>query len=255
MSITVHPDVIGGSAREDGSGLRITRLFRVAGIRTAADNFLAVPLSLSQIPQIGEQHPRRPDLVVLDRDVSMSIPDPNAVLVTVNYGPPDALSGGGRVGDVTRSLRAELITEETTTDVDGQKMITRYVNRATLISTTFSVTTLVHRVQVQRPSFSLVWERIEGGLPTSRAFAASGKVNARTWQGKPADTWLMAISSTQDHANRFRTSYTATYLEQGWQAVLNHTEGGLIPIDVDKRNGVHQYQVYERYDFARLGLP
>ena len=50
MTIKIIPDTIGGTVRQDGTGIRATRVFRVTGIRTAADYHMLIPLTLTGIP-------------------------------------------------------------------------------------------------------------------------------------------------------------------------------------------------------------
>ena len=257
MTIKIISDTIGGTVRQDGTGIRATRVFRVTGIRTAADYHMLIPLTLTGIPSVGDKHPRRSDIAVLDREVALDVQDPNGVTVTINYGPPDASAASARVGDIKRSLRTELIQEETIEDINGTRISTTYVSRFVAGGgvTSVTVATESHRIEVQRPSFSLVWDRIERELPIARAFDFNGTVNSRPWAGKEADTWLMNIEATQDNDARFRVSYVATYNANTWQATINHQVNGVVPFDVSERNGIETYQVYPTADFNKLKLP
>lgn len=257
MTIQVFPDVIAGTTRQDGTGFHITRFFRVTGIATAADFHMLQALTLSQIPLIGAPHPRRSDITCQERAVEVDGNDPNRILVRCEYRPPDATSAGAVVGDVTRELRTELITEEVTEDLDGNAMITKYVSKLAsgLGGSIVQITEQRHRVAVQRPSFSLVWHRIESVLPEAAAFEFSGTTNAQPYRNRPADTWLMNISATEDNSSRFRVSYTATYNSSGWQAIIRHNQNGLVPDDATFKNGIEERQVYPRTNFSKLGLP
>lgn len=259
MSVT--PYKLGGNVDDGPEGITGTHLFLVTGLSSAPGAHFYDALKQSGLPRRGDPHPTEAGLFCYRRRVRLGgTSDPEETIVECLFGPPDRLDAGGAaaVGTVRRSLRAELVTEETIRDVNGDLMQTTYVSRLAAggAGSSVSVSTISHRVAVQRPTFSLVFQRVESSLPINRAFRFAGKTNSSTYRGKPRDAWLCNIESEDQGDGTFDTTYTVTLNDsrQGWQALIRHSINGQVPIDIATGRGEEIRQVYGRENFGALPI-
>lgn len=238
------PDRLTGEFRRSTDGDSARRVFQVSELTGAAGARLAQAVDTSAIPRIGSVHPYVAGLSVT-RVTARATSDPSIAIVDVDYAQIGAAAAGGTATDI--AIQSDFISEVTVRDINGVLMRTAYA-----VSGGFQVQT--HRVSVERPTFSLVFSRIEAAVPLAKVLAFSGKVNAGRFQGQPADTFLCRIGSNQTNGGH-RVSYTFTHNAKGWQADLTHQVDGVIPTNVSPINGESTAQVYERADFGRLALP
>jgi len=256
----VTPDVLEGEVAITSAGQRARRVFQVSELAGGASRRLADAAVASGVPRVGEKHPVLASAVVTAVRARASS-DPTIAYVDVEYETPS--SGDAGIAGWRVEILSDLITETTTTDVNGRLMGTTYTRSIQLNSGGLtsppswgSITTrLTHQVEVQRPTFSLVFTRRVAGFPFATARRFAGVVNASTFQGEPADRWLANVESVQQDDGTHRVRITATFNRSGWQARLTHREQGIVPADVRTGNGLDQVQVYAREDFGALGLP
>lgn len=252
---TTRLDLIGGEYRIAGRGRELRRLGVVSGLTGTAAARFAEAERASGMPRLGDRHPSLPDLSVVDIKISPPRADDTGRMeVEITYA--DVQGSGDAVGDVTVSVRSELLTEETIRDINGDLIGTRYsVNINNPTFTLNTVQEIVQRVEVQRPTFALDFTRIETRSGLEAALKLSGSVNRGTFQRQPSHTWLCAVDSDQLDATRHRVRYAFTYNAKTWRAEIKHTSGGLIPTDVTVVNGISFVDVYPLVDFGGLGLP
>lgn len=254
--MNIYPLTLGGAGREDGTGRRITHIYRASDIGVPADQVHVAVMNERRIPQMGAQLRADPRLFVISRDLQAG-KDPNDMLVRVEYGVPSNEGASAQVGDVTRDVRGDIITETTTTDINGVKMRTDYISGLSSGGGGFSISisTIIHEVEVQRPTYTLIWRRIEEDWVYPRVDDIAGHVNAAPWLGQAADRWLLNVRSSEQQKGRHSVEYSASFNKSGWQATVVHNENGRIPLDADKSNGIQEYQVYPRFDARKLRLP
>lgn len=263
----VIADTLGGEVRLAASGDQVRRLFQVHELTGAPPTRLAAAARAPGVPRLGDAHPALPAVVVNDVRASATS-DPSIAQVEVTYAVPTASAAGAGRDAVEIAVQSDLITEETVRDLAGNLILTSYTSTIRLSGTTgtgFVPTTpgvvgtltdrQVHRVEVQRPTFSVSYARLERRAPLARAFSFAGTVNTRGFLGRDADQWLCNVESTQEADRRHRVRYTFVFNPNGWQARVTHTANGVIPNDVRTFNGEGVYQVYPRRDFRTLGLP
>ena len=149
-----------------------------------------------------------------------------------------------------------MYTEETITDVSGQRIETTFFSTGGS-GGSFSSTVQVqaHRIEVQRPTFTVQYSRTETAPPLDLSLAYSGKVNSGYFLKQGADRWLCNVESSQNSANEHRVRYSFTLNRGGWQALIAHNSAGIIPATATTNNGIRSAQVYERVNFAALRLP
>jgi len=262
----VQADIVDGEVLRTREGTRARRVFRVTELTGPGEQRLSLAASAPGVPQVGTAHRHEPGIFVSELRARFAGADPSIALVDVTYAPPDgAAASGAGTGGWLVEIQSDLLTEETVRDVQGRLMGTAYSQRLQLTSgggiggaapTFGSVTSrFTHRVEVQRPTWSLVFSRDLGAFPLAQARAFAGKVNAGTFQREPVDTWLCAVSSAQQPSGAHRVRFTFTFNASGWQPELTHREAGVIPADVRFGNGLNRVQVYARADFNALGLP
>ena len=178
--------------------------------------------------------------------------------VEVTYGVPQASVYRSTGGAADVSIVADLYTEETITDVNGNRIETTYfLAPVPAVADRFRPVSQrqAHRIEVQRPTFSVQFSRIERAPPLSAARYYSGRVNSTTFLSEPRDRWLCNVDSSQESDNAHRVRYTFTLNATGWQATIVHSTSGLIPTDVTGANGIQTAQVYNRANFGALRLP
>jgi hypothetical protein len=255
----VIPDIVEGEFRLADTGPTARRVFLVTELAGASFARLASAAQAGGLPRVGEAHPVRGDMRVLDVTARAEGGDPGRALVDVQYGTPSTSGGGVGTGGVEISLQSDLITEETITDIEGNFIRTSYSFSVTLSSlpggSQRSTSIKTHRVEVQRPTFSLIFQRQESRAPLALAQQFAGTVNTGMFQGLQRDRWLLNIESSQDGDGRHLVRYAFTLNRNGWQARVTHQENGLIPDDISQTTGRRIYQVYPRANFNRLGLP
>ncbi len=254
----VIADMIDGDVRLDGGGATVRRIFHVRELGGAASGRLLAAAQASGIPRVGDAHPILGGTVRVSEVNARATGDPAMAMVEVVYAPPSTVIGRDGQG-VEVQIVSDLITEETIYDVNGVLMATSYTVKLQLSSFPGSwgslTTQQVHRVEVQRPTFALVFSRIEPRAPRQLAALYAGTVNQGRFQGEDVDKWLCNVESSQESASAHRVRYSFTLNRRGWQAVITHQSNGIIPTNVSSTNGVRTEQVYERRDFNALGLP
>jgi hypothetical protein len=263
----VVSDIVDGDVRLASRQDSARRFFQVHELTGAAAARLHSATQASGIPRVGDPHPVIPGVSVLE--VRATSPgDPSIAVIEATYGVPTAADIGGSGGAVEIAINGDLITEETVTDVNGSVITTSHTQNFVLSGTTGSgfapgtpgvngavTQTQVHRVEVQRPTFSVTYTRVEKRPPLGRARRYAGKVNGSRFLNEDADKWLVNLSSSQEAADKHRVRYTFTLNPNGWQAIISHQRSGVVPVDVSATNGQTTVQVYERENFSALGLP
>lgn len=259
MSVTVVPYRVAGDAEEGPEGRRERAVYLVHGLEGDPSRYFWEALKQSQIPRYGAPHPSEPGLFASRRRVRVGqTGDRHDVRVEITYAPQSALMQGATrpVGSVRRQMRSELVTEETTRDVNGNQMRTRYITRfsISLSGSSITISDVVHRVSVQRPSISVVTNRIERNFPLELGIAASGSTNAGRFRNRGQDQWLLNIEAEDLENGTYDVAYTATLFKSGWQATIIHSENGIVPIGVQPGNGEEVKQVYPRSNFSLVPL-
>jgi len=250
----VTADLIDGEVRRSALGDSVRRLFQVRELAGAPAARLVAATTASGVPRVGDPHPALPAVLVSDVRAAASR-DPTIAIVEVSYAVPSGVASAGG-GEVDIAIVSDLITEETITDVDGRTISTSYFSTSASGGTnTSTFTTQVHRIEVQRPTFAVVFSRVESRPPLSKARAYAGTVNASAYLDEPTDRWLCNIESSQESASAHRVRYSFTLNPKGWQAQVVHVNDGLVPADVKAVNGIEDVQVYVRTNFAALRLP
>lgn len=240
--------LLDGEFSEAADGKRARYVHQVSELGGSAPSRLPAAVFAPGIPRRGDAHPSESGLTV-ERVTARATSDPEIALVTVDYASRGADSDTPGNEGLTITVRGDLITEETIKNVDGDLMQTTYVGIGSIAFQT-------HRVEVQRPSFSLVFSRIEDDSALALAYRYAGKVNSGSFQGAGEDRWLCTLESDSQEDGRHRVRYTFTYNNQGWQARLTAAVNGLIPLDASLQNGgIRIEQVYERENFNVFGLP
>jgi len=251
----VIPDLIDGEVRLSTQGDSVRRLFKVEELSGAAAGRLAQAVRASGIPTIGAAHPALPGVRATDVRASATN-DPRVAIVEVTYAIPST-SSSATTGGTSVSIVADLYTEETTSDINGNRIVTTFFSTSSSGFGSFSssVSTQAHRIEVQRPTFSVQYSRTEGAAPLNLARFYAGRVNSGAFLGEAADRWLCNIDSSQESANSHRVRYTFTLNQSGWQAVIEHNSAGIIPASANAVNGIQTAQVYRRANFSALRLP
>lgn len=246
--------MIDGEVRLSSQGNSVRRLYQVRELTGAAAQRLHQAAIASGIPRVGESHPSLPGVQVTDVRASATT-DPAFATVEVTYGVPGA-SATGATEAAEVSIVADLYTEETVEDVNGNRIETTFFS-TTAAGANFStsVETQAHRIEVQRPTISVQFSRIEAAPPLDIARTYAGRVNAGTFLNEARDKWLCNIDSSQVSATQHRVRYTFTLNQGGWQAKITHNTAGIIPATASVVNGIRTAQVYERASFAALRLP
>jgi len=259
----ISKDMLDGEVVLSTKGDRARRSFQVTELVGADFARLVSAAKASGLPQKGEPHPALSGVRVLDV-TARPTNDPSIAIVDVDYGVPSASDISSSSDGAEVSITASLITEETTRDIFGNFLRTtwtfrfstadpgdpdgnRSIQEATLSSN-------IHRLEVQVPTFSVQFTRIEKSPPLALTRKFSGKVNSGAFLNESQDAWLCTISSTQQGPNEHRVVYSFTFNRRGWQAILTHTVDGVIPEDLTA-DGVQVKQVYSRRNFSSLGLP
>lgn len=250
----VTADLIDGEVRLSTAGNSVRRLFQVRELSGAPAHRLAEAATTSGVPRVGDAHPSIASVLVSDVRASATN-DPKIAIVEVTYGVPQA-SDSANSGGIDIAILSDLYTEETITDVNGEGIYTTFFSTSAS-SGSFSTTleTQTHRIEVQRPTFSVQFSRIEDAPPLAKARAYAGKVNAGLFLSEPADRWLCNVESYQESAERHRVRYTFTLNPDGWQAKIFHSTAGIVPATASIVNGIRNVQVYKRTSFSPLRLP
>jgi len=251
----VIPDLIDGDVSLSINGNSVRRLFQVQELTGAASGRLVSAASASGVPRVGDAHPSLGGVRVTDVRASAAS-DPTVATVEVTYGIAQGTTTGVNTSAIEVSIVSDLYSEETIKDVNGRTITTRYFS-STASNGSFSSTlaTQVHRIEVQRPTFTVQYSRIESRPAFASARAYSGRVNGGQFLGEPADRWLCNIESYQDNQSAHRVRYSFTLNETGWQATIAHQTNGIIPAPVGTQNGIENVQVYNRANFSALRLP
>lgn len=262
----VNGELRDGELRLSRDGNSARRVFQVSELTGAASHRMYLATQASGIPRVGDAHPALTTLRCSDV-TARPTSDPAWATVDAIYSIPSGIAGGADgLGSITTSLQSDLITQETTFDANGQTIVTAYtfvtsggteIVAGTIRPAAATVSTIrrVHRVEVQRPTFSISFERVENVLPLSVARTYSGTVNAGTFQGETSAKWLCNVEATQAGGGLFRVRYLFTLNRDTWRARVTHSSGGEIPDDVTTANGVATYDVYPLRNFNGLGLP
>jgi hypothetical protein len=253
--MAVKTNVADGVSLEDtDAGLVGVQTVDVPGLSGSGLDMLYNALQHGSVPRKGATAQGVPGMQVVSR-----IARPNGVSgarVTVRYETPAADRSAATVGDVTVRVTTETITEETIYDQDGRIMKTKFAGFVTIGAVTaYEVSTQIHRVSVQRPTFSVQFTRNERAIAFAKALDFSSTVNSSPWQGRAALTWLMRIDSEQIEEDLHRVTYSAVYHPKTWLAEIRHTVSGRIPNTVQDNNGLERRPVYDEANFARIGLP
>ena len=243
--MAVKPAIRSGETlTETEGGWQSTRVFDVTGLSGNAAAQLYRAAIRNAVPQIGETHPSVPGIVVTRRQATPLGAD--GVRVTCTYGQPSG-DTPGQPAEV--SLSADVIQDDTITDVNGDTIQTNYATAS------ISAVQRVHRVDFERPSTTVAFRRLLSGVPKNQARDFVGKVNSREWSGFPAKTWLCrSISSSQDAPDRHRVTYEFTYKADTWQAEVSTDVDGLIPVDAEIGNGILRVDIYGGADFNALDV-
>ena len=208
------------------------------------------------VPRWMAAHPTKPNLRAVGfRSVPVEN-QPSTFNVIVRYRVPRAAESG--IGAApTINVSTTTISEEVVRDINGDLMQLKYVSRvaAGVGGSSVSVTTQTHRVQVQRPTFTVQFSRTEGSNAFATALEYSGTVNLRTWQGQPRASWLMNIASSDNGDGTHRFTYSAVYNPTTWQAEIRVAVNGRLPETATVGNGIEFRDVYDLADFGPLGLP
>jgi len=272
---TVISDITEGTISRDASGWTATRIFDVQdpGGSTIAKPYNAIlAIESSDGVVFGSEHPVIPGIRVSSMSVEHVERDPDVYRVTVEYGNDSAASGafGDELGAETFAVASETISEDTIYDARGQVLQTTYVART--VTSEFDVftetATQTHRVSVERPTFALLFTRIEpsDAFDTARLFSAH--VNSVPFLALPAKTVLMRISSDEIDDGRHRVTYEAVYNPRTWMAEIRTSIDGRVPEDVgslrtsdglprggfNTDQGVALRDVYPEADFSVLAL-
>lgn len=269
MSITLE-DIVAGRLIDGRNGIELERVFLVEGVTGAGAGKFANAARASGIPKRGERHPDDGRLFVLDVEVTPTNKDPSIFRVSCRYG--DERASGSTPGANTRAgapeFFADVITEETTEDIFGNKLVTAYTGHlpeltqatnaqgdtVSIPEQTISLVTRSHRVQLDKPTVGVRLTRLEDAIPRALIFDMVGAVNQTTWAGFPSRTWLCRGANVRQTAEGFEAVYTFGYNPRTWRATLTTQVGADIPDDVVDGNGVQTFDVYPLYDFAASGL-
>lgn len=259
MARIIAPDVLQGDVRLSVQGDEVRRVFLVGELRGAAFSKLIDAAEAPGVPRKAQPHPTRAGLSVIDVTARPHDDDPELALVEVYYANPASSAGGGDSGGVRVSVGSDLLTEITIHDVNGRLMSTQY-RFVTQISsftggTSQSSLNNVHRVEVQRPTFSLRFTRRESANARDLARRYSGTTNLGQFQGEPTDRYLCNVESTQVSDGQHDVTYSFLHNPKGWQSIVYTRRDGAVPVDVTPGNGVAVYQVYRRESFGAFGLP
>lgn len=226
--------------------------------------------ALEVLPAIGQPHPRRPDIQLIEIDLRPLVP--GEMRATLTYDSPSAAGGGASdaLGAETFSVSAQTISEDTIHDARGVVLQTTYVLRT--VTSQFDVFTetadQVHRVSVERPTFALRFTRVEprDAFDVARLFNAH--TNSVPFLSLPAKTVLMRISSDEIDDGRHRVTYDAVYNPRTWMAEIRTSIDGRVPSDVASvrtsdglprtgamtGGGIALRNVYPEADFSVLTL-
>jgi hypothetical protein len=220
-------------------------------------------LSASGVPALGSRHPGRSGLLCSNLTARPVSREPTMAIVEAEYSSAtaDAATESADGNGWTWDISPAFVSEVTNKNVAGGYIETRYASRAisydlTTPRTVTSRVTTRHRVEVERPAFTLRFTK-EVTWPLSDVIYYNGAVNAAAWQGQPRDAFRCQVSSGRGRNGDRTTTLEFQYNPVGWQPVFYYFDPttGRIPQDVTDDNGIDTAQVYERRDFNRLGLP
>lgn len=211
------------------------------------------------IPRFGDAYSaQRPDLLV--NDVQAEPLGLGHAQITVSYAAADEVAsafGERALGDSQVELATESLTEETIFDVNGVRLVTRYIAGLAfgIGGSAAAVVTQTHRVQLQRQAKVVIVTRLEGDPPWDWFFEFNGKVNSVPFLRRPARHWLLDLSSAPAGDGRHDVRYRFVLSDSSWDAELRHVSSGFVPNDASDGNGIERRPMYETADFARLALP
>ena len=241
---TVIADITEGTIRRDTNGWSATRVFDVEStggspIEKPYNAILAIESAQNVV--YGSPHPVIPGIGVISLSVEHVDRDPDIYRVAVEYGNEAAGGGAGsdELGAETFSVAGQTISEDTIFDARGNILQTTYVART--VTSQFDVftetATQVHRVSVDRPTFALIFTRVEPRDAFDAARLFNARVNSAPFLGLPAKTVLMRISSDEIDDGRHRVTYDAVYNPRTWMAEIRTSVDGRVPEDVGRVRG------------------
>ena len=192
---------------------------------TSADAALYEILSNPNVPVRGDPHPFVPGIKVLERDAEPVSDDPGRIIVKLRYGVPQP--GDPVSGVTTVRTGSGATSEQVNVDLDGQPILTQLQVDTPLpdgSGTTTRVDEQVHNVDVERPTTSVEFERVETANPTPQSVRYVGRVNAVTWYGGAAGTWLCTgiQGNSDDGGATYKVTYSFQYNPNGWNPTVRH---------------------------------
>lgn len=251
--------IVGSEYVRDEQGERVTITYSVPVTGGSPASKVILGAEASVVPRWDARHPSRPQLRARR---FRSVPhenQPDRMFVVVQFVEPSSSADANQEGNagLRVSMSTETISEQTTTDIRGVQMRTTHVTSvAGGLGGSSSVRTVTtHRVAIERPTFGLTFERTENLIAFSKAVDFAGKTNSLPWQGKPAKTWLMRISSSQLENGLHRVRHDAVFNPKTWRAEIIPNVNGIVPNDASLENGIAFYDVYEGIDYNQIGLP
>ena len=272
--MAVIADIIEGSLRHNGQGYEDTRVFIVKDIQGSPSARKWAALNASGVPRRGDSHPVVPGISVQDVDVSMKDGDPSIFTVSVNYGGDTEGTAEGLEGTGIKGIEISTSTATVTTsrDINGEMMIVRYEGPTLRLqlnsqqppedAVSFSAMSHVvgeYDVQVLRAIVTV--ERSLPALSENRRYAL--RTNAVPWSGAGVEQWLLlgvdsSVSGNGRHDWRYQLALTPDY--RGWRLKGDISNGSQVwnlpnlPEGTVEGNGLKYFQLYETFDFARLGF-
>lgn len=206
----------------------------------------------------GTAHPSIVGIFALDFDVRPQQDQPRQWRVTVTYRRPEAttldlpqaepiggvIQTGARVAPRTFSrdiAGSQIVTTHTFTDPDRAGLVTQPAEVDGFLAT---------------PVHTVTRTELESPAALARAFV--GKVNASSFLGEPAETWLCtAIEGvSEDQGVSYQVTYEFEYRPDGWRAeVVFIDERTNRPVQgLTQGVELRTYQIYQLANFGSLNL-
>lgn len=248
----VIEDIIEGEVRRNAAGLAATRTYLISELTGDGPGRLHGALAL--VPDDASEHPGIPGIFLKDTIIRPRGRNPRICKVDLVYGTDeDDEAGAGASGSGQISINGDTLTVDVDTDIHGKKLISKYVNKG--VSGGLTLSTRRHTVQVDRALVTVSLRRVEKRLPRSKVFDVMGTVNKKKWSGFPKETWFMRnIGVDENDEGEFPIVYTMTYNPNRWKGLLRAKIDGLIPADAKLGDGLSEVDVYELFDFNKLGV-
>lgn len=251
MSTVVADYIPGSQGSWDIHGPQVTRAFLVSGVSGDANARLKNAIMDAGVPAVGDVHPAWSGMYCYSKSATPCKDDPAAFVVTAVYHGATYQLWPSYSGAARMVIGSSVQNFQTTQDASGNQM---WVQPSPAYSGQAAQLVVL---SVQKPMYSIAYERLEPGDPSSKSQTYTGAVNSDVWKGGSVGTWMCTrLEGTTVDGVNYTVSYQFSYNPQSWTAVGAWRDSdGNVPPDAVDGAGLAGFQPYPTAAFAALNIP